>query len=349
MRLIKCMHTKSDCYGKYRQTAAPVGIVVHSTGANNPNVKRYTQPSSDDANYKQLLSTIGNNTNKNSWNRPGVQKAVHYFIGKLADGSVATVQNLPEDISAWGVGKGKNGSYNYAPTSHIQFEVCEDGLTNESYFNAVYKEAVELCADICKRYNWDVDVIVSHKETYKKGYGSNHSDIDHWLAKFGKTMDAFRADVDEILHPVVQEPVTSNMKFSVGEVVYFAGNQHYTNANAKSGKTCTPGEATVTKIYSSGKHPYCLVRTSGSKSTVYGWVDAGDIKKANEIKEGDKVKLVSGAKWYNGKKIASWAFKKNLYVREIQKKNGKDLYLLSIYKSLPAYTGKVYADAIKLV
>ena len=109
---------------------------------------------------------------------------------------------LPETICAWGVGKGKKGSYNYNPTAHIQFEVCEDNLNDKVYFSKVYKEAVELCADICKRHKWKPSVIVSHYETYKLGYGSNHGDIDHWLKKYEKTMNDFRNDVQNCIDGV---------------------------------------------------------------------------------------------------------------------------------------------------
>ena len=197
MKLIKCIHTNSKCY-KANQKATMVGIVVHSTGANNKTLKRYVQPSQDDPKYASLMAQIGKNLYGNSWNR-SVSKAVHYFIGTLADGSVATAQVLPEDICAWGVGSGKKGSYNYNPTAHIQFEVCEDNLKDKDYFNKIYKEAVELCADICKRHNWKSSVIVSHYEAYKKGYGSNHGDIDHWLKKYSKTMNDFRNDVTKVM------------------------------------------------------------------------------------------------------------------------------------------------------
>ena len=345
--LYNCIFYDNNCY-KTAEAANQIGIVVHSTGTNAPSLKRWCQPSKSDPNYDELIDLLGKNKNGNSWNRAGVKKCVHYIIGKLADGSVATMHTLPEEYCAWGVGSGKNGSYNYNPTAHIQFEVCEDGLTNETYFNAIYKEATELCADICKRHGWEANVIVSHKETYKKGYGSNHGDIDNWLKKFNLTMDDFRADVDKLLHPV--EPID----IKVGEIVNFVGNKHYSNTNSASPKSCKPGEAGVKDIKKSGKHPYCLVRTSGSTSTVYGWVDAADIKKIEKKEEevavfakGDKVKIADGATWYNGKSIPSWVRKKTLYVRDITKKNGKTLYVLSIYKTVPAYTGKVYADAIK--
>jgi len=63
----------------------PKGIMVHSTGANNPNLKRYIQP--DDG-------RLGVNQNGNDWNRPypgGGSVCVHAFIGRLADGSIDAV------------------------------------------------------------------------------------------------------------------------------------------------------------------------------------------------------------------------------------------------------------------
>lgn len=212
MRVIECMHTQSRCYGIKRQSANQVGIVVHSTGANNPYIKRYSQPSGDDAKKDELLTLLGVNEYGNHWNRSAVSKAVHYVIGKLANGSVATVQNLPENIACWGAGKGSKGSYNYDPVAHIQFEICEDGLTDKSYFDAIYKEATELCADICHRHGWDASVIVSHKEARAKGYASNHRDIDHWLKSFKLTMNDFRSEVqrllDEMNKPKEPEKVT---------------------------------------------------------------------------------------------------------------------------------------------
>lgn len=273
MNMIECLHTESKCY-KAAEYCSPVGIVVHSTGANNPNMKRYVQPSKSDPNYTKLIKKIGKNNNGNHWNR-SVNKAVHYFIGKLADGSVGTAHVLPEDRCAWGVGKGKKGSYNYNPFAHIQFEVCEDGLTNATYFNAVYNEAVALCADICKRWGWKSSVIVSHNEAYKKGYASNHADIDHWLKKHKKTMNDFRRDVDKLLNPPKHVKA-----IAVGDVVEFTGTTHYYGAGSLTGKKCKPGKAKVLQIYKLGKsrHPYQIKAVSGGGSTVYGWVNEKDIK-----------------------------------------------------------------------
>ena len=216
MKIIECMHTQSRCYGVKREAIKPVGIVVHSTGANNSSIKRYSQPSDTDPKKSELLSLIGVNKYGNHWNRSAVSKSTHYMIGKLADGSVGVVQNLPEDIAAWGSGKGKNGSYNYEPTGHIQFEVCEDDLKSKEYFDEVYRAAVELCADICRRYGWKSNVIVSHKEAHAKGYASNHADIDHWLLKFGLTMNDFRSEVDKLLAPKEEPSAEKLYRVQVG-------------------------------------------------------------------------------------------------------------------------------------
>lgn len=67
----------------------------------------------------------------------------------------------------------------------------------------------------------------------------------------------------------------------VGDIVHYNGNTHYTSANSTSPKSCKGGKAKITQIYQLGKskHPYHLVRESGSGATVYGWVDAGSFTK----------------------------------------------------------------------
>lgn len=46
MNLKKCILTKNECYikGIKIKNNKPTDIVVHSTGTNNPNAKRYVQP-----------------------------------------------------------------------------------------------------------------------------------------------------------------------------------------------------------------------------------------------------------------------------------------------------------------
>lgn len=185
MNLRQCILTKNDCY-KAGKKITPKGVMVHSTGANNPTLRRYVGP--DDG-------LLGNNPNNNHWNRSGTGACVHAFIGKLKDGSIATYQTLPWNMRSWHGAKGKNGSCN---DTHISFEICEDGLTDKAYFQAVYREAVELTAYLCELYSLDPladGVVICHQEGYRRGIASNHGDVLHWWPKMGKSMDDFRADV----------------------------------------------------------------------------------------------------------------------------------------------------------
>ena len=195
MNLLTCIFTENRCY-KTGATIKPKGVMVHSTGANNPNLRRYVQPVSTTPGRADLLARLGINPNGNHWNRAGLNVCVHGFIGRLADGSVAAVQTLPWDRRGWHAGNGSSGKS--ANDTHISFEICEDGLTDPDYFARAYREAVELTAMLCKQYGLDPladGVVICHQEGYRRGIASNHGDVLHWFPRFGKSMDDFRADV----------------------------------------------------------------------------------------------------------------------------------------------------------
>ena len=186
MDLHKCLLTENDCY-KAGRKIVPKGVMVHSTGANNPNLRRYVGP--DDG-------LLGQNPNSNHWNMSGVGACVHAFIGRLADGSVATYQTLPWTARGWHCGSGRKGIS--ANNTHISFEICEDGLKDRDYFDLVYREAVELTAYLCREYGLDPledGVVICHQEGARRGIASNHADVLHWFPMHGMTMDDFRADV----------------------------------------------------------------------------------------------------------------------------------------------------------
>ena len=114
---------------------------------------------------------------------------------------------MPWNYRPWGCGSGKKGSCN---NGWIQFEICEDNLNDVNYFNAVYKEACELTAYLCKLYNLDpkgysilngvkIPVILCHADSHNLGFGSNHGDVLHWFNKYGKTMNDVRNDVAKLL------------------------------------------------------------------------------------------------------------------------------------------------------
>lgn len=201
-----CMMTQSTCY-KGTRKFIPKGILWHSTGANNPTLKRYVQPDDNVKDKAEWLAKLGKNQYGNDWNHIDRQAGMNFWIGKLADGTVAAVQTMPWDFRPWGCGSGPKGSCN---DTHIQFEICEDALTDASYFNACYREACEMTAYLCKMFGIDpkgtidykglkVPTIIDHIGSHKMGLGSNHGDVQHWSKRYGKTMANVRNDVASIL------------------------------------------------------------------------------------------------------------------------------------------------------
>lgn len=182
--------SKNECMTR-GTTMAPKGVMVHSTGANNPYIRRYVQPDN---------GKLGKNKYNNDWNRPGVYKCVHAFIGKLADGTVDICQTMPWNQRGWHAGNGTSGKS--ANDGYISFEICEDGLTDCEYFNKVYAKAVELTAYLCNLYGWDPEDdgrVICHSEGYRRGIASQHGDVEHWFPKFGKSMNDFRKDVKDYM------------------------------------------------------------------------------------------------------------------------------------------------------
>ena len=173
MRLAKQLLTRNDCYQAGR-TISPRGVMVHSTGANNPKVSRYV-PGDEE---------LGRNTAGNHWDQPRqyvytdrtsttgyrdyskklkstkYSACVHAFVGKFADGAVGAVQTLPWTMRGWHCAGDANDT-------HISFEICEDGLEDVSYFEAVYRQAVELTAYLCRQFDLDPladGVVICHSE-----------------------------------------------------------------------------------------------------------------------------------------------------------------------------------------
>lgn len=205
LTIYRLMMTESDCY-RQGTIQTQVGVQVHSTGANNPYLKRYVQP--DDG-------RLGKNIYNNSHNRPGGNVCASAYIGKLQDGTVAVYQTLPWDYRCWLSGSGKNGNANRM--GYIGFEICEDNCQNADYFQqAVMEKSVLLTAHLCqmlgvtpwtvvKRFDGcDALAVMDHAALYRAGCGSNHGDIGLWLRKFGLTFEDYRLAVDEAMEEGVE-------------------------------------------------------------------------------------------------------------------------------------------------
>ncbi len=223
LTIYRLFFSASDCYTAGVKQK-PRGVQVHSTGANNPRLKRYVQP--DDG-------RLGQNRNGNSHNRAGGDVCASAYIGKLENGSVAVYQALPWDMRCWLSANGDNGNAN--KLGYIGFEICEDGLTDEAYFKeAVLGASVNLTAHLCQTLGispydvvdsyrqGDALAVMDHSELARLELASGHSDITHWLDNFGMTMDDYRAEVQKAMDEGIEATYIDAIEKKEGPAMYQA-------------------------------------------------------------------------------------------------------------------------------
>ncbi len=268
MEIIKAHAVNNLCYVA-AEKMVPKGIVIHSTGANNPNLKRYVDAPDE----------VGVNSHKNHWNNPtpsGKKVCVHAFIGYDKDKKVRVAEILPLDICAWGVGNGPLGSYNFDP-AYIQIEICEDSLESADYYESAFSLAIDYCAELCKKHAINTENIVGHNEAHARGYASNHSDPEHWMRRFDDSMERFRARVSAKL----EENKERSYAVVIGrydaredaEKVYFSAlAAGFPNAFLAADLICAP------------------------------------LPVEDGLRVGDKVKLRRGARTYDGASLASFVY-----------------------------------------
>ena len=186
MNIIKNYLTKNRCY-QQNIKRTPIGIQLHTIGTGQGTAQSV-------ADY---------------WNQSAVSACVTYIVDCDTPGKV--LKCLPEDVYSWADG-------GYGNKNLITFEICESDyikytsganytVSNAEKFKADimrgYNTAVELCADICKRYGWNPQsklpsglyLISSHDEGRRAGLSTAHVDPTHVWDRFGLNMDKFRADV----------------------------------------------------------------------------------------------------------------------------------------------------------
>lgn len=337
------MMTQSTCYKGTSELTTIKGVLWHSTGANNPNLKRYVQPDDNAANKDELLELIGTNPYKNDFNHINRDAGLNAWIGKLANGEVATIQTMPWNFKPWGCGRGSKGSCN---DGWIQFEILEDNLTDKNYFNKVYQEACELTAYLCKMYNLNpketvkhngvnVPVILCHADSYNLKLGSNHGDVLHWFKKHNKTMDDVRNDVAKLMGsntPAVSVPEVKKELYRVRKTWEDAKSQKGAYENLDSAK----------KLCDELGVEYFVFNEKGEK--IYPIVsESNEPEEIITFKEGDLIKLIPGATYTTGKTIPAYIINASrLYIRKVYDNNK---YAFSTLKS-GAITGLVYGNMI---
>lgn len=328
---IKCLMTHSTWYQGAVDDSVPVGILWHDTAAKNANIKRYVQPYETDSNYNDMIKLLGKNASKNDWNHAARNAGVNAFVGKLADGSVASVQVGEWNMAPWGCGHAAKGSCNgyiydnkgnqvWVRKHWLQFEICDDGYSSKDYFAKVFEEACQLTAFFCKKFNIDpigtvefagvkVPTILCHQDSYRLGLGCDHSDVLKWFKKFGKTMDDVRNRVKEILNPAAV--------FNKGDIVKIVGETYY---SGKKVPAWVRGQNWVVYSAPAGSDRIVVDENEKGTSHIMSPFNAASLQLVKPaptpsvIEVGDLVKI-TGTKYYSGKSIPAWVKKLNWYVK----------------------------------
>lgn len=203
LNIIKKFLTKNRCY-QIGQKRDPIGIQLHTIGCGQGTAQSV-------ADY---------------WNQYAISACVTYIVDCDTPGKV--LQCLPEDYYTW-------ADAGYGNQNLITFEICESDYikyTNGANYDVLdkakfkadimrgYQTAVQLCADICKRYKWNPQsklpsglyLISSHDEGRRAGLSTAHVDPTHVWDRFGLNMDKFRADVVSAMNgEIITQPVTEKL------------------------------------------------------------------------------------------------------------------------------------------
>lgn len=188
--------TQNGAYRSGRVISKHQGCVNHSVGCAQPKAEVFF----------------------NSMNKTSAQWGVNAILGDFHLGEGRILVTLDLKARPWGCGSGKKGSWN---NTKIQWEVCEpaghtyaggtmvayDTAKNQAYFDRMWKMLVAWNVYCVVKLGYPVSGISDHAESYREGYGSNHSDMGQWLPKHGKSMDALRAEVQAILENKEDEEV----------------------------------------------------------------------------------------------------------------------------------------------
>lgn len=203
----------------------------------------------------------------------------------------------------------------------VTIEVASD--TTEPYaVNAkAYAALIDLLVDICQRNGitklvWSTNKAdrVNHKNgcnmTVHRDYANKSCPGTYLYERHAQIASEVNKRLGSTTtSPEPEKPATGAQgAFKVGDIVEFKGYKHYSTANASKGTSVKPCRAKVTQVYKTGKHPYHVraVNSLGAfTSGVYGWVDAADLAPIDEIKAGDKVKVLN-AVTYTGQKFKTY-------------------------------------------
>ncbi len=298
---------------------------------------------------------------------------VHFYVDKngawqnlKAGTGMVPDDNDGEAEISWHAGDGN--SKDGGNSTSLSLELIM-GEADDSINDAAYDNGARLIAWLLKKHGLGIDDVVSHTYWVNKRKGNIFADKDEqstniiygekWCPVYifdsnsksaaKKNWLEFKSRISSYLADKPEEPEEpTDETFSLGEVVYFTGGEHYTNSNAENGLSARAGKARITLMAPSGKHPYHLIHTD-SESNVYGFVDKDKVKKLEKtpLSVGDAVKLKEGVDTFvSGARVSNWVKSTVLYVRALEKNN---IALVSTSKSANEYTGRFYTSDLEKI
>jgi N-acetylmuramoyl-L-alanine amidase len=311
MNIITNFMTNNDCY-KAGRTITVKGIMVHSTATPGVMAEAF----------------------RSSWNKPGVELGVHAFVD-----DTGALQCLPWNHRGWHCGSGPKGSGN---NTHVAFEICEpagfryaggatmvgyDPAAHQTYFEAVWQNAVDLCAFLCQRFGFDETAIICHSEGHAQGIASNHADVMHWFPKHGQNMDTFRAAVGVALRGGTSGGATSDSLYKVQTGAF----EIRANADAMAARLKGMGYDTYIvqvgglykvqtgafEVKANADAMAARLKADGFDTYIVGG-NGSAVSAPPTITVGSKVRVASGARTYTGQTLKSFVFQTTYDVIEVK-------------------------------
>lgn len=169
----------------------------------------------------------------------------------------------------------------------VTIEVANSGGAPDWPVSAkAYAALLDLVTDICKRNGikrllWEGDKrlvgqVGRQNLTVHRWFAAKACPGDYLYELHGAIAKEVNRRLGETAKP--EAPTTQLGSLKIGDVVEFTGSRHYASASAGTGPSCKPGKAKITAIADGKPHPFHLRAVTGGGSTVYGWVDAANIK-----------------------------------------------------------------------
>lgn len=232
---------------------------------------------------------------------PKRKASANYCIG-YTKGDICC--SLYEENRAWTSSSPEND--NVAITMEVAnssveypYPVSDDTLEN----------IIELCVDICKRYNFRLNWTGDKNGTLTvhRMFAATACPGEYLMGKMPYIAEEVNRRLDELEKPKEEEPVEVKTKYNIGDNVSY--HTIYSSSSSEKGLKPLYKNGIITKIVSGAKNPYLIGNGTG-------WINDNCIveessKVEEPIKVGDNVKPLKAVS-YDGVKLASFVLD-NIY------------------------------------